>query len=141
MSCRKCGAELTHGSTFCPRCGAIVSPEGGETGTSPKSWATTALLALPCLLGPFGAHRFYAGKTKTAWAMLGVGLAGIVCIGVSLLAAALDLDSPWGISVPFLFAFLVNFLFLPLFVWATIDLVVVLTDNFRDGEGRIIKRL
>jgi TM2 domain-containing membrane protein YozV len=140
MSCKKCGAEMTGGSRFCLRCGAIVSPEGGETPTSPKSWATTALLALPCLFGPFGAHRFYAGKTRTALIMLGIGLTGLVCIGMGVLTAALDLDSPWGISVPFLIAFLVNFLFLPLFVWATIDLIVVLTDNFKDGQGRTIKR-
>jgi hypothetical protein len=121
--------------------GTAVSRGSGKKGVSPKSWVATALLALPCLLGPFGAHRFYAGKTRTALIMLGIGLTGLVCIGMGVLTAALDLDSPWGISVPFLIAFLVNFLFLPLIVWATVDLIVVLTDNFKDGQGLTIKRL
>jgi hypothetical protein len=73
--------------------------------------------------------------------MMGISVAGLVCVGLGLLAAQLNLDGPWGTSVPYLLAFLANFLFLPLVVWATIDLIVVLTDNFKDGQGRIIKRL
>ena len=99
------------------------------------------MLALPCVLGPFGAHRFYAGKARTAWAMLGIALAGLVCIGLGLLAGQLNLELLQGISMLYLAAFLANFLFLALVVWATIDLVLILTDNFKDGQGRIIRRL
>lgn len=112
----------------------------GGPSISPKSWAATALLALPCLLGPFGAHRFYAGKTKTAWAMLGVGLAGLICIGLGVLAGQFHWELP-GISGFYFGAFLANTLFLILLVWATIDLVLILTDNFKDGQGRPIRRL
>jgi len=140
MSCRKCGAEVAGGSTFCSRCGATASPETGKTSVSPKSWLATALLALPCLLGPLGAHRFYAGRTRTAWAMLGIALAGLVCIGFGLMAKGFHLEGTQGVSVLYLAAFLANFLFLALVVWATIDLVLVLTDNFKDGQGRPIKR-
>jgi TM2 domain-containing membrane protein YozV len=121
--------------------GTTVSRGSGKTGVSPKSWVATALLALPCLLGPFGAHRFYAGKIKTAWAMLGLALSGFICIGLGVLAKQLHFELPQGISVLYFAAFLANFLFLTLVVWATVDLVLVLTDNFMDGQGRPIKRL
>jgi hypothetical protein len=56
------------------------------------------------------------------------------------MAKGFHLEGPQGVSVLYLAAFLANFLFLALVVWATIDLVLVLTDNFKDGQGRPIKR-
>lgn len=47
-----------------------------------KNWVATMMLAWT--LGPFGAHRFYTGKTTTAWVMavmtVTVCLAPISCI-------------------------------------------------------------
>lgn len=45
---------------------------------------------LVLLLGPFGAHRFYLGRTASAFAMLSLTLVGcmLIVIGVPLLLAA-----------------------------------------------------
>jgi hypothetical protein len=72
--------------------------------------------------------------------MLGVALAGILCGGLGLLAGQFHWK-PIGVSALYLGAFSANFIFLPLILWATVDLVLILTDNFKDGQGRIIKRL
>jgi TM2 domain-containing membrane protein YozV len=48
------------------------------TPTTPSSKSRGVTLALAALLGPFGAHRFYVGKTGTGLLMLGtLGGAGI----------------------------------------------------------------
>lgn len=91
--CIGCGVKPLAGSSFCQACGAVTNPlaeicikcgtrlaKGAAVDVSPKSRLTTTLLA--GLLGGFGAHRFYLGKTGTAIAMLltlgGLGIWALV---------------------------------------------------------------
>ena len=53
--CRGCGKEIHETASACPHCGAKQRVEGE------KSKTTAALFAL--LLGGFGVHKFYLGRT------------------------------------------------------------------------------
>lgn len=75
-----------------------------------KSKAIAAVLAL--VLGIFGAHRFYLGHTM-------VGIAMLVCTAL-------------GLSLCCIFV-------VGTFVWAIIDMVMVLTNNLRDADGRALE--
>ena len=82
---------------------------------SPKSRLTTTLLAL--LLGVFGAHQFYIGKTKT----------GIVMLLLSVVGAA----TAWiVIGIPFILIIL---------AWVLVDLTYAATGMATDNQGRVIK--
>ena len=81
---------------------------------SQKSRGTAAVLAL--FLGTFGAHRFYAGKTGSAIAMLILALLGIF---TSLIVIG------W-------------FLILADAIWALVDFFMVICGSFKDGQGRAI---
>ena len=56
MICKRCNAEISERAAACPHC--------GEPQMSPKSRTTYVILA--CLLGSFGVHNFYAGRTAPA---------------------------------------------------------------------------
>jgi TM2 domain-containing membrane protein YozV/RNA polymerase subunit RPABC4/transcription elongation factor Spt4 len=56
--CRGCGAPIHATARTCPRCGA---PQAVATAAPRHDRATAALLAI--LLGSFGAHKFYLGRT------------------------------------------------------------------------------
>lgn len=82
--CRGCGARMSPGASFCHACGLaagqagekIAWPIGGyAVYPSRKKW-TAFFLCL--MLGTWGAHRFYVGKTATGilW-LLTFGLFGI----------------------------------------------------------------
>ena len=73
---------------------------------SPKSRLAAALLCF--FLGVFGAHRFYLKKTGTAVLMLLISVTGFV-----------------------LFPILI-----PVGIWTLIDLILIVTGSFRDGEGK-----
>ena len=62
VPCRHCDATISAVAEICPQCGVRQFTPGPLT--SEKNVLTTGLLCL--LLGPFGAHRFYVGKTRTA---------------------------------------------------------------------------
>ncbi len=140
MFCTKCGAQLKEGSVFCTRCGTRVTAvvEQAAQDLSPKSLLATSLLAW--FLGGFGAHRFYAGKIGTAVLMLvGTVLAYAVIIGafVGMLAAGSD-ESWWiafvtGMVLGWLLGFAVG-------IWSLVDFIITLTGNFRDGQGKLIKK-
>ena len=78
VPCRQCDARILAIAEICPHCG--VRQHHGEIGpalgASDKKLVPAALLCL--LLGVFGAHRFYVGKTTTGLLQLctlgGVGL-------------------------------------------------------------------
>jgi len=85
--CGACSAPTALGQVVCTSCGRAVgggSPyaTGGSAPYGSKSKVAAGLLGI--MLGSFGAHKFYLGRTNAALIMLGVSLAGI-CTGIFLL--------------------------------------------------------
>ncbi|WP_224269617.1 TM2 domain-containing protein [Haloprofundus salinisoli] len=77
--CRNCGERIDAEAELCPNCGVRQRPPPSAVD---DRRLVAALLAI--LLGSFGAHRFYLGRTKTGLLYLlffwtGIpGLVGIV---------------------------------------------------------------
>ena len=144
MFCSKCGTQLNEGSAFCSRCGAQVAPAVDQPAAdvSPKSRLATTLLSCPWLVvGLFGAHRFYMGKIKTAVVMLLLGVGPIICgIGMVLVAVTSDYEAESPPPLFWAFYGLAYVLFFAVGIWALIDFIIAVTGNFKDGQGKIIKR-
>ncbi len=122
--------------------GAVWPPLSGQVqpmeDVSPKSRLAVTLLA--AFLGWVGAHRFYMGKIKTAVVMLLLGIAPIVCvIGMFVVAAVYveQEDAPvlfWVFyGLAYVFGFAVG-------IWALVDFIIAVTGNFKDSQGRLIKK-
>ena len=146
MFCSKCGAQLNEGSVFCSRCGTSVTPvvEQVAADVSPKSRLATTLLSCPWLVvGLFGAHRFYMGKIKSALIMLLMGVAPFIC-GVGIMVTVFTSSAfEEGDSPPPLFFVLYGLafvLYLAVFVWSLIDFIIAVTGNFKDSQGKLIKK-
>ena len=144
MFCSKCGAQLNEGSVFCSRCGTSVTPvvEQVAADVSPKSRLATTLLSCPWLVvGLFGAHRFYMGKIKTAVVMLLLGVGPIICgIGMVLVAVTGDYEAESPPPLFWVFYVLAYVLFFAVGIWSLIDFIIAVTGNFRDSQGKIIKK-
>jgi len=138
LFCSKCGAQLNEGSAFCPRCGVSLAPvveRPQATGdVSPKSRLATSLLAW--FLGEFGAHRFYVGKIGTAVIMLVLGVMSGVCwFGGFFGGLAAEGEEPiWGLLL------IAGVLYFAVWVWKTIEFIIAVTGNFKDSQGRTIKK-
>jgi TM2 domain-containing membrane protein YozV len=105
---------------------------------SSKSRLATSLLAW--FLGGFGAHRFYAGRTGTAVLMLvGTVFAYALAIGAFIGMLAAVSDESWWIAFV-IGVVLSGLLGFAIAVWALIDFIIAVTGNFRDGQGKIIKK-
>lgn len=74
-----------------------------------KVWLATLLFCI--FLGIFGAHRFYVGKTQTAFTML-----------------LITLLTGWLFGLGF---FITG-------IWAVIDLIMIATAQFTDVNGKVI---
>jgi hypothetical protein len=78
VPCRHCEERILAIADICPHCGVRQDPSqvGRPLDTSDKKLVPAALLCV--MLGVFGAHRFYVGRTGTAIAQLltlgGLGL-------------------------------------------------------------------
>jgi TM2 domain-containing membrane protein YozV len=89
------------------------------TPVSSKSRRIAVLLAIPCLLGCLGAHRFYLGKYITASIMLVLSILGLAFFSANLLG------------------------FLPLLVavlWALVDFVMLILGAVHDRAGLPVKK-
>jgi len=105
---------------------------------SPKSRLATSLLAW--FLGHFGAHRFYAGKIGTAVVMLIITiLAYTIMICAFTAMVAMISDEYW--PVPFVVGMVVGgLLSFAIGIWSIVDFIIAVTGNFKDSQGRIIKK-
>jgi TM2 domain-containing membrane protein YozV len=140
LFCSKCGVQLNEGSAFCSRCGArvglVVEEVAGDV--SPKSRLATSLLAI--FLGWVGAHRFYTGKIGTAVVMLLIGIATLICQFSAMFVAIAESDE---IDVPLLYLLFSGLSMLfgaAVWIWALIDFIIAVTGNFRDSQGKIIRK-
>jgi hypothetical protein len=127
-------------SVFCSRCGARVGlvTEEVAADVSPKSRLAASLLAV--FLGGLGAHRFYTDKIGTAVVMLLMGVASLVCqFGAMFISMATPYEDElpplwflfWGLSMVFGAA---------VGIWALIDFIIAVTGNFKDSQGKLIKK-
>ena len=144
MFCSKCGSQLSEGSVFCSRCGAQVALATGipVEDVSQKSRLAVVLLSCPVLyVGLFGAHRFYMGKIKTAVLLLGVAAA--ICY-FSYMAVFFTTFMEFDDAEPPLVMFLImglSWLFgAAAGTWSLIDFIIAVTGNFKDTQGKPIKK-
>ena len=96
--------------------------------TSDKAILPAFLLAFP--FGLFGAHRFYVGKTGTAFLQLGA-----FCGFILLIIACATSNNDNSQTV---FGILLGFLIFGCVVWALIDWILIVCKAFTDGKGRRI---
>jgi len=65
--CFNCGEPIDSRAVVCPKCG-VPQPDHTRNKSLNSRWLATLLLCW--LLGVFGAHRFYLGRTGSAFLML-----------------------------------------------------------------------
>jgi hypothetical protein len=140
MFCTKCGAQPSEGSAFCPRCGAAMGPVTAQVAADVSSKSRLATSLLAWFLGQFGAHRFYAGKIGTAVVMLMITIlayAIMICAFVGMFAVMSDEYWP----APFVAGMVVSWLLhMTVWVWMIIDFVIAVTGNFKDSQGKMIRK-
>ncbi|HVM51287.1 MAG TPA: protein kinase [Candidatus Acidoferrum sp.] len=110
----------------------MTAPAAPAQPTSDKIILPAFLLAF--FFGVFGMHRFYAGKTRTAFLQLGALLACIPLI-VSIVILANGSAEPAGLVA---LGLLLAFLIIGSAIWATVDWIVIVCRGFTDGQGRRI---
>jgi hypothetical protein len=115
-----------------------VAPVAGQPQAteevSPKSRLATSLLAW--FLGVFGVHRLYTGKIGTGVIMLLLGVgAGLCWLGGFL--GVLDEDRAEPLFGLWLIA---GALYFAVWIWMVIDFIMAVTGNFKDSQGKIIKK-
>jgi TM2 domain-containing membrane protein YozV len=65
--CFNCGTAIDSKAAVCPKCG-VPQPDVARNKTLNSRWLATLLLCW--ILGVFGAHRFYLGRTGSGILML-----------------------------------------------------------------------
>lgn len=90
--CHACGGVIDAMAVVCPQCGVMQST--ALVSASEKRILPAALLAF--FLGVFGAHRFYVGKTGTAFLQLftlgGLGIWSLVDLILIVVGSFTDAD-------------------------------------------------
>jgi len=127
--CPGCGAKPLAGSSFCNGCGAPTDPLAeicvkcdvrlGKAEATDISHSSRLVATLLCLfLGQFGVHRFYMGRVGSAVGMLVLGILGWSTLWI------------FGLGLIFL---------IPVWIWAVIDFIFVVSGDMRDHEGKVIR--
>ena len=112
--CRDCGYKHSDRARACPKCGRAEFD-------ADKSVAV--YLILLWLFGVFGAHRFYAGKTKSGLAILIMFLFGLFSFPISAAFAHSGADA----SVMLLMG-LGLICFMAACIWVFVDFIVALCN-------------
>lgn len=111
---------------------------------SPKSRLAVTLLSCPVLyVGLFGAHRFYMGKIRTAVVMLLLGAVAAVCyFGYMAVFMTTFMEFDEEGPPPVMFVILgLGWLFgMAAGIWSLIDFIIAVTGNFKDKQGKLIKK-
>ena len=127
--CLGCGAKPLAGSSFCSSCGAPTDPLAeicvkcgvtlGKAEAREISHSSRLVATLLCLfLGQFGVHRFYMGRTGSAVGMLVLAILGWSTVWI------------FGLGLIFL---------IPVWIWALIDFIFVVSGEMTDHEGKLIR--
>ena len=123
--CRDCGYKHSDRARACPKCGRAEFD-------ADKSIAV--YLILLWLFGVFGAHRFYAGKTKSGLAILIMFLFGLFSFPILAAFAGMGAD-----AVAVLFIGLGLGAFCAACIWVFVDFIVALC-NIKHPEKIFAKK-
>jgi len=115
LECTNCGTKRGYGRRYCEKCGALNIGEkddvckvcGNYFLNSPKTKLPALVLLI--LLGMFGVHQFYAGNKLNGLMYIFITTSALFTSGVSLLIIG---------------------------VLMILDLITILTNNFKDGNYR-----
>jgi TM2 domain-containing membrane protein YozV len=133
--CSHCGKEVSNQAMACPGC-AQSFPGKSDPDSSPKN--RTLMILLIWFLGPFGIHRFYAGKAGTGLLQL-----LIFCVVIfSIIYAPVDFFIKL-IRLDFTYPMFYYFLLLIMaagveMIWWLYDFIMACCGLFTDNEGRKI---
>jgi len=107
---------------------------------SVKSRLTTTLLT--AFLGVFGIHRMYLDRTKTAIAMLTLGIAGCSIFGIyfSVMSYRIDLSAYYIDFDMDMLPISASVIFIVVGAWAFVDFIFAVTGHMRDSKGRLINK-
>lgn len=108
--CSSCGKPIKIKAEICPHCGVRQS---GSKEKSEKNWMTCLLLCI--FFGWLGIHRFYAGKIISGIIIALIPVATVVTIFLLL---------PFSAPLTSLIVL--------------IDLIMIVTGNFKDGNNKYI---
>jgi hypothetical protein len=109
---------------------------------SPKSRLTTTLLTI--FLGVFGIHRLYLEKFRTGVVMMALGIAAFSILGTAFGVKFNSVDLPLpGTSdeIDLIESSMATaiVIFIALAIWSLVDLIITLSGNMKDREGRPVK--
>lgn len=93
--CHSCAKAVNSpNQAMCTGCGSALS--GGAAAAGSKSKSTAGILAI--LLGAFGAHKFYLGRTNPALIMLAAWVVGF-CGGVVIFLPYVLCFAVWVVGI------------------------------------------
>lgn len=110
---------------------------------SPKSRLTTTLLTI--FLGVFGIHRLYLEKFRTAIVMMVLGIAGFSILGTAFSVGFYPVSVRMPVTsseINLIESSMATaiIIFIALGIWSLVDLIITLSGNMRDREGKPVKK-